>query len=437
MVYAFRMATTSREALADPSLKAALEADFARVGEWLSRTPYKKGSSSLRHLPSYEQWLLDILGEGDFGDYWKQRGYAIDHYYDEHADVPTIYLGGWYDSYARGTTENYVALTERMETPQHLLMGPWTHGGWSASFSGDVEFGDNALMDDYDGYRLRWFDRWLKGLETGVDGEKPVRYFVMGGGPGGKDREGRLIHGGVWRDADDWPLSGTEFTPYYLHADGSLSADEPTTVGSSTYAFDPNDPVPTIGGCISAAPQVMPVGGYDQRGDSRFYGCVDELPLSARNDVLVFETPELARPMEVTGPLTAILYVSTEAEDTDFTVKLIDVHPPNGDYPDGFSQLLTDSILRCRYRDSAAEATPMTPNEVTRLEIVMYPTSNLFAAGHRIRVDVSSSNFPRFDVNPNTGGPLGRERRARAVENTIHHGPGCESHILLPVQPLS
>jgi len=434
MVYAFRMATTSPEALADSALKSALDADFARVGEWLTRTPYKKGSSSLRFLPSYEQWLLDILGEGEFNDYWKQRGYAIDEYYDEHADVPTIYLGGWYDSYARGTTANYVALSERMSTPQRLHMGPWTHGGWTSSFAGDVEFGVDALMDDYDGYRLRWFDRWLKGVDTGVEREKSVRYFVMGGGSGEKDREGRLVHGGVWREAEEWPLPATAFTPYYLHANGSLSSTEPTETGTSRYVFDPTDPVPTIGGCISAAPQVMPVGAYDQRGDSRFFGCTDELPLSARSDVLVFETAPLAEATEVTGPLTAILYVSTEAEDTDFTVKLIDVHPPSGDYPDGFAQLLTDSILRCRYRESATEPTPMTPGEVTKLEMVMYPTSNLFAEGHKIRVDVSSSNFPRFDVNPNTGGEMGRERRTRAVENVIYHGRETPTHVVLPVQ---
>lgn len=434
MVYAFRMATTSREALADASLKAALDADFERVGEWLSRTPYKKGSSALRFLPTYEQWLMDILGEGEFNDYWKQRGYAIDQYYDEHADVPTIYLGGWYDSYARGTTANFEALASKLQTPQRLLMGPWTHGGWSSTFAGDVDFGVDALMDDYNGYRLKWFDRWLKELDTGVEGEKPVRYFVMGGGPGQKNREGRLEHNGVWREADGWPLPETVFTEFYLHADGALSAQVPTASATSSYVFDPTDPVPTIGGCISAANQVMPVGAYDQRGDSRFYGCSDELPLSARSDVLVFQTKPLDAPLEVTGPLTAVLYVSTEAQDTDFTVKLIDVHPPNGDYPDGFAQLLTDSIIRCRYRESATDPTPMTPGEVTRLEIVMYPTSNLFGEGHCVRVDVSSSNFPRFDVNPNTGGPMGRERRTRAVENTLHHGPETPSHIVLPIQ---
>jgi len=433
MVYAFRMATTSREALADATLKAALTADFERVGEWLTRTPYKKGSSALRFLPSYEQWLLDILAEGDYNDYWRQRGYAIEHYYEEHADVPTIYLGGWYDSYARGTTDNYVALSKMKKTPQRLIMGPWTHGGWGASYAGEVDFGPEAAMDDYNGYRLRWFDRWLKGIDNGVDRERPVRVFIMGGGGSRKDRNGRLSHGGVWRDAEDWPLPGTRYVSYYLHADGTLGPEPPGASGPSRYTFDPRDPVPTIGGGISAANEVMQPGAYDQRGGRRFYGCRDTLPLSARSDVLAFQTPELTEDVEVTGPLVVKLWASTSARDTDFTAKLIDVHPPNADYPDGFAQNLSDSILRGRYRNSRERAEPMEPGKVYGLEIVMYPTSNVFCKGHRIRLDISSSNFPRFDVNPNTGGALGRDRRVVAAENAIYHDSERPSHVVLPI----
>jgi putative CocE/NonD family hydrolase len=403
------------------------------VGEWLTRTPYKKGSSALRFLPSYEQWLLDILAEGDYNDYWRQRGYAIEHYYEGHADVPTIYLGGWYDSYARGTTDNYVALSKMKKTPQRLIMGPWTHGGWGASHAGEVDFGPEAAMDDYNGYRLRWFDRWLKGIDNGVDRERPVRVFIMGGGGSRKDRNGRLSHGGVWRDAEDWPLPGTRYTNYYLHADGSLSAKLPGASAPSRYTFDPRDPVPTIGGGISAANEVMQPGAYDQRGGRRFYGCRDTLPLSARSDVLVFQTPELEEDVEVTGPLVVRLWASTSARDTDFTAKLIDVHPPSADYPDGFAQNLSDSILRGRYRNSRKRAELMEPGKVYELEIVMYPTSNLFCGGHRIRLDISSSNFPRFDVNPNTGGPLGRDRRVLAAENAIYHDPERPSHVVLPI----
>ena len=435
MIYAFRMATTSREALADPTLKAALEADFSRIKEWLTRTPYRKGSSSLRFLPSYEQWVLDLLSHGEFDDYWKQRGYAIDHYYDEHADVPTIYLGGWYDSYARGTTANYVALSKGMKTPQRLLMGPWTHGGWGASFSGDVDFGPDAVLDDYNGYRMRWFDRWLKGIDNGVDGEKPVRLFVMGGGASQKDRNGKLAHGGQWRDVEDWPLPGTRYTPYHIHADGTLSPETPGPAQPTRYTYDPRDPVPTMGGGISAADHIMPAGGFDQRGDQRFFGCRDTLPVAARSDVLVFQTPELEEPVEVTGPITVKLWASSSALDTDFTAKLIDVHPANADYPDGFSQNISDSIIRARYRVSRDAAEMLTPGEITELEIILYPTSNLFGRGHRIRLDISSSNFPRFDINPNTGGPLGLDRRTQIAEQVVYHDPEHPTHIVLPIIP--
>ena len=433
MIYAFRMATTSREALADPTLRDALQADFDRIGEWVTRTPYKKGSSALRHLPTYEGWVLDILTEGDYGDYWQQRGYAIDGYYQEHADVPTIYVGGWYDSYARGTTSNYQALSRIKSSPQHLLMGPWTHGGWGVSYAGDVDFGTDSVLDDYNGLRLRWFDRWLKGIDNGVDREKPVRIFVMGAGSSRKDYNDRLSHLGTWREVADWPLPGTRYTPYYIHADGTLSPDLPTDAEPSGYTFDPRDPVPTIGGGLSSGEPVMSAGAYDQRGDPRFYGCRDTLPLSARSDVLVFQTPELGEDVEVTGPLTVKLWASSSAPDTDFTVKLIDVHPPNADYPDGFAQNLSDSILRARYRNGRERAELLEPGEVYELEIVMYPTSNIFGAGHRIRLDVSSSNYPRFDVNPNTGGPLGRDRRLVTAENAVYHDPERPSHLLLPV----
>jgi putative CocE/NonD family hydrolase len=434
-VYAYRMATTSPEALADPTLRAALEADFARVDEWLTRTPYRKGSSSLRFLPSYEQWVLDLQSEGDFNDYWKQRGYAIDHYYEEHADVPTIYLGGWYDSYARGTPANYIALSKIMKTPQHLHMGPWTHGGWGSSFSGDVDFGPDAVLDDYAGYRMRWFDKWLKGIDNGVDEEKPVRIFVMGGGSSEKDRNGRLSHMGEWRDLDDWPLPETAYTPFYLHGDGSLSEEGPETCDPTPYTFDPRDPVPTMGGGISAANQVMEAGAFDQRGHKRFYGSKDTLPLSARSDVLVFQTEALETDLEVTGPLTVKLWASSSAEDTDFTVKLIDVHPPKVDYPEGYAQNISDSIIRARYRNSRDHQELMTPGEIYEFEIIMYPSSNVFGKGHCIRLDVSSSNFPRFDLNPNTGGPLGKDRRIVLAENTIYHDPDHPSHIVLPVIP--
>ena len=438
MVYAFRMATTSKEALSDPRLRQSLDSAFANVAQWVANAPLKKGVSPLAEVPSYEQWHLDVLTHGDLDEYWRRPGYGPELYYDQHADVPTVYFGGWYDSYARSTCTNYVELTERKESQQALIMGPFTHGTGSAevSHAGDVDFGRDAAIYDMNELRLHWFDYWLKGKETGAAHTKPVQIFVMGGGSGKRNSDGRLDHGGHWRAEDEWPLARTQWTPFYLHADGDLSPAAPSSGSrASSFTFDPANPVPTIGGNLSAGDPVLVAGAYDQRGDERFFGYTGSLPLAARPDVLVFQTPPLAKDIEVTGPLTVKLWISSTAVDTDFTVKLLDVHPPNGDYPQGFAMNVTDSIQRARYRDSRESAEFLTPDTPTPLTIVMYPTSNVFARGHRIRLDISSSNFPRFDVNPNTGEPLGRHTRLEEAHNTVFHERGRASHIVLPVIP--
>ena len=433
MIYAFRMATTSKEAFADPNIKAAVDRAFANVGEWVSRAPLKKGTSPLRMLPNYEQWVLDLFTHGEYDDYWKQRGYAISQYYEEHADVPTLYLGGWYDSYARATCENYTALSKMKKSQQVLMMGPWTHGGWGVTNAGDVDFGNYSFIN-YNDLRLAWFDHFLKGMRTEVSDWSPVKIFVMGTGEGTPNYQGRLHHSGHWRDEGDFPLPDTQFTPYYLHADGELSTTLPSTnEPTSRFSFDPRDPVPTIGGGISAADPIMGAGAFDQRGNSRFFGCKDTLPLNARSDVLTFQIPPLENDVEVTGPITVKLHASSSARDTDFTAKLIDVCPLSDDYPDGLAINLTDSIIRARYRNGWDAPELLEPGTIYELVFELYPTSNVFKKGHRIRLDISSSNWPRFDVNPNTGGDLGVERRVEIAEQTIYHEPEHPSHVVLPI----
>ncbi len=433
MIYAFRMATTSKEAFADANIKAAVDRAFANVGEWVSRAPLKKGTSPLRMLPNYEQWVLDLFMHGEYDDYWKQRGYAISQYYEEHADVPTLYLGGWYDSYARATCENYTALSKMKESRQVLMMGPWTHGGWGVTNAGDVDFGNHSFIN-YNDLRLAWFDHFLKGMHTEVSDWSPVKIFVMGAGDGIPNYQGRLHHSGYWRDEQDFPLPDTQFTPYYLHADGELSTVLPSADESTShFSFDPRDPVPTIGGGISAADPIMGAGAFDQRGNSRFFGCKDTLPLNARSDVLTFQTPPLESDVEMTGPITVKLHASSSARDTDFTAKLIDVCPLSDDYPDGLAINLTDSIIRARYRNGWDTPELLEPGNVYEFVFELYPTSNVFKKGHRIRLDISSSNWPRFDANPNTGGDLGVERRLEIAEQTIHHEPEHPSHVVLPI----
>ena len=432
MIYAFRMATTSKEALADATLKAALNEAYENVGEWVMRAPLKEGTSALRLLPNYERWVLDLFTHGEYDEYWQQRGYAISQYYEEHADVPTLYLGGWYDSYARATCENFTALSKMKKSKQRLLMGPWTHGGWGLSYAGNLDFGVHSFID-YNDLRIAWFDHFLKGMVTEVSQWSPVKIFVMGTGEGKPNYQGRLHHGGYWRDEEDFPLPDTVFTPYYLHGDGSLSPDSPQSHSPSRYCFDPRDPVPTIGGGISASGPIMQPGAFDQRSHTDFFGCSDTLPLNARSDVLTFQTQPLEGDVEVTGPITMVLYASSSARDTDFTAKLIDVIPLGADYTDGLAINLTDSIIRARYRNGWETPELLESGVVYEFTFQLYPTSNVFKEGHRIRLDISSSNFPRFDVNPNTGGDLGLERRYQVAEQAIYHDSGHSSHLVLPI----
>jgi hypothetical protein len=245
----------------------------------------------------------------------------------------------------------------------------------------------------------------------------------MGGGTGRKNRDGRLDHGGVWRSEGDWPLPGSTYTRYHLHGDGSLSPAAPLDgVAPRVLRFDPRDPVPTIGGAISSGEPIMRGGAYDQRS-------------SERPDVLVFQTPPLPADVEVTGPITVRLWVTSDAPDTDFTAKLIDVHPPGPDYPHGFAMNLTGGILRMRYRDSWEHPEPMVPGRVYAATLELFPTSNRFVRGHRIRLDVSSSNYPSFDVNPNTGEPEGEWTTTRVATNRVFVDRDRPSHVVLPVIP--
>ncbi|MGH2588653.1 MAG: CocE/NonD family hydrolase, partial [Dehalococcoidia bacterium] len=234
-----------------------------------------------------------------------------------------------------------------------------------------------------------------------------------------------------------WPLPDTRVTPYYLHGDGTLSPEEPSgNAEPRAYTYDPRHPVPTIGGTISSGAPVMEGGAFDQREEPRFFGSRPPyLPLATRPDVLVFQTPPLAEDLEVTGPIVVRLWVASDCPDTDFTAKLIDVHPPNEDYPQGFAMNLTDGILRMRYRNSWEQPSLMTPGEVYEITITPFPTSNLFVRGHRIRLDISSSNFPHFDINPNTGGPEGTDQSVRVATNTVYVDRGRPSQVVLPVIP--
>jgi len=432
----FTTGSSSRsDPVRDPAARQALSRLPEQVRDYARGLPLRRGMTPLRLAPDYEAWLVEAMSHGDNDAFWKDMGASVVDHLAEYKDVPVYFVGGWYDSWGAQTANlNYAELSKIKKGPMRLIMGPWTHGGQTRSFAGEAEFGPEAALD-FAAFQLRWFDRWLKGIPNGVDREAPVRIFVMGGGDGHKTPEGRIFVGGHWRDEPEWPLARTSSTPYYIRADGTLATEKPAQSTPTHFIFDPHHPVPTLGGNLSSEGILMFRGAGDQRCRKDFWLCEDERPLSARNDVLVFQTPPLQHDVEVTGRLIVKLWASSSAPDTDFTAKLIDVYPPNRDFPAGVDLNIADSIVRARYRDSLEKASLMTPGQVYQFTIEMYPTSLLFRRGHRIRLDISSSNFPRFDLYPNTGEPLNDNRRWAIADNAIYHDPQHPSHILLPVIP--
>lgn len=425
----------AKEALDNPALHQALVDNGKLIRQQIYDLPIKRGTTPLKFIPEYEDWLIEAMQHSDYDDYWKQIGYSVIDNTRNYADVPVYHVTGWYDSWTRQVTMNWQALTKTKHAPQRLIIGPWTHGGEARNVAGEAEFPREAALS-FNEWRLRWFDHWLKGIDNGAERAAPVQLFIMGGGDAHKTAAGKIFVGGSWRDEQEFPLARTKYTPYYLRPEGLLGPSASQAENSATtFRFDPENPVPTIGGNISSNTGLMDNGGYDQRCRVTVLGCKDTLPLSERNDVLVFQTAPLTEDIEVTGPLEVILFISSTATDTDFTAKLIDVYPPNQDFPLGFDLNLGDSIIRTRYRDSLEHQKLMKPGAVYQVTINLYPTANLFKKGHRIRLDISSSNFPRFDVNPNTGEPLQRNRRMIPADNTVFHDRTRPSRIVLPIIP--
>lgn len=419
----------------DPATQGELKEMADHRWDYLSLLPLRPGTTPLRLAPEYEDWLIQAMRHGKDDAFWAQNNILADP--SRYKDMPVYLVGGWYDSWGGNTTANFQALSKTLKSDVYLIMGPWIHGAQNKSAHGQVDFGTDAAIEDELAWRKEWFDHWMKGFENSVGKAAPfakkVRIFVMGTGDGGKTPKGLLNHGGQWRDENEWPLARAKPTPLYLYPEGLLSDVKPGELsGTTTYEFDPKNPVPTLGGNISSADGIMQQGAWDQRGGEKFWNWPKPIPLSARSDVLLFQTPPLSDDVEITGEIEVKLWASSDALDTDFTAKLIDVYPSSTDWPHGFDLNLADGIVRARFRESLQEEKLMEPGRVYPFTIKLYPTSNVFKKGHRIRVDISSSNFPRFDVNPNTGEPLQQHRRTVIARNTVHYGAGHPSHIVLP-----
>ena len=370
--------------------------------------PVLEAPSATGIAPYFSDWLA----HPNYDNYWKQISIE-DHYAD--IQVPVLGEGAWYDIFLGGTLRNYVRLkkeagTEAARNGQRLAVTVGGHAGGGRKI-GAVDFGEK-LDRDGDEAMLRWYDWLLKGEANGVDKEKPVRVFVMG-----KNE---------WRDEDDWPLPRAKSTRYYLHSagaanglsgNGTLNTTAPAEEKSDQYVYDPSDAVPTIGGPLCC--QALPTGNGPQ----------DQRPAEERKDVLVFTTAAFAKDTEVTGPVSLDLYVSTSAVDTDFTGKLVDV------WPDGFAQNLTEGILRMRYRNSQEKPELANPGETYHVTVDLWATSNVFLAGHKLRLEVSSSNFPRFDRNLNTGEEQARATRMVKATNVIYHDKAHPSALIVPIVP--
>ncbi|HXY52709.1 MAG TPA: CocE/NonD family hydrolase [Terriglobales bacterium] len=425
----------AKRAASEPAAAKALVDMGTQVRDYVRALPLRPGTTPLKFAPDYETWLIQAMSHGDYDAFWKDAGASVVDHLAEYKDVPEYHTTGWYDSWGTQVANlNYVELRRAKKTLQRLIIGPWIHSSENLSYAGEAQFTDDAALD-LAAFHLRWFDHWLKGIDNGVDREPPVRIYVMGGGDAHKTPEGRIFVGGHWRDEQEWPLARTVPTPYYLHVNGVLLPDKPADDQPITYQFDPRNPVPTLGGNVSSQGTLMFQGAADQRCRLDYWLCSDTKPLSARNDVLVFQTPPLANDIEVTGRLIVKLWASSNAPDTDFTAKLVDVYPPNADFPAGVDLNVADSIVRARYRNGFGKAELLKPGQAYEFTIEMYPTSLVFKRGHRIRLDISSSNFPRFDINPNTGEPLNNNRRSQIAENTIYLDVKHPSEIILPVIP--
>jgi uncharacterized protein len=369
--------------------------------------PYFRGAA---------EYFYDWISHPEQDAYWDKIN--LENFHGK-IQVPAFNIGGWYDIFLQGTISNFSRMSKMGKTrdsrQQKLLVGPWMHAGraaWMDKLVGDLDFGHMAsnAQIDMEGLILNWYDRWMKDGKGGA--ESPIRIFVMGEN--------------AWRDEKEWPLARTHYTNFYLHSagsantldgDGTLAEEPPGAERPDRFVYDPLDPAPTIGGALCCDATHVPAGPYDQT------------PIERRKDVLVYSTPSLNAALEVTGPVVMKLFASTSAGDTDFTAKLVDV------WPCGYAQPLTQGIIRARYRETTRRVKLVEPGAICEYAIDIWSTSNLFQKDHRIRLEVSSSNFPQFDRNMNTTRPVAQEANPVIAVQQIYHDRARPSHLVLPIIP--
>jgi putative CocE/NonD family hydrolase len=345
----------------------------------------------------------EIIEHPAFDSFWRAIS-TREHL--EKIRIPVFSVGGWYDNFVQSDLEAFAALRKRSSL-NRVLVGPWPHN--MSAVLEHADFGTDSTVP-VRALQMEWFDQWLMDKDSKLLSKPPVKVFVMGANK--------------WREEEAWPPPDARPQAFFLQSagkanslagDGSLSEKAPRSTASDQFVFDPYAPVPTRGGAVCCNPKIFPWGPMDQR------------PVEQRKDVLVYTTKPLKHDLEVVGPIQAVLYVASSAKDTDFTAKLVDV------YPDGEARNLTDGILRLRYRNSLEKPELAVPGQIYRVTIDAGVTGNVFLKGHRIRLEISSSNFPRFDRNANTGGPVEQAARLVAATQTIYHDAAHPSSLILPV----
>ncbi|MGB7797230.1 MAG: CocE/NonD family hydrolase [Pseudonocardiaceae bacterium] len=404
----------------DTKVAQQLTQDGQNIATWLRYTPYRAFPPLHPGDAAVAPYFYDWIAHHTDGPYWQQ--WAPQQYYPT-INIPVLNVEGWYDGFLAGGVRNFTGMVSSggsafARTNQRIVIGPWDHLSWGRPDSPGAPMlkqigpvADSPINE----LMLAWWDHFLKGIDNGVSTGPTVDYFEMSAN--------------VWKTASAWPLTGTRWTNYYLssdgHAssvmgDGQLVANPPTTGQQpDTYDYDPRNPVPSVGGHSCCGALGGSQGPYDQQS------------IEQRPDVLVYTTPPLTTDTEVTGPVSVTLYASSSAPDTDWTAKLVDVHP------DGTAVNLNNGIQRASFRESSSTPTPIESGTVYQYTITVWPTSNLFRAGHRIRLEISSSDFPQFDPNPNTGSWLGDSTTAHVAHQTVLHDTQHPSALVLPVIPAS
>jgi putative CocE/NonD family hydrolase len=413
MVWLLRDASTSQRAAQHKEAAAAIDQMIrTNLSQWMKQPPTER-EKILSEFPDQREAFRDSYRHASLDTFWKARRFYTAGYYEEMKDVPMMFVTGWYDQFMDGTIEVFSALSRMQKTEKKLMVGPWPHG-IGTDTCGNATFGAGTT-EDQAALVADWFDHVLRQVPFALISDETVQTFRMGGGNAARDQRGKLNVGGGWHTSPTWPPPGIRQARYYIHGDGSLNTAIPANEEASRYEFDPADPVPSLGGRYQI-PGVPPC--VQNQNTPR---------LDKRPDILSYSSAPLDTRVELSGRIRASLAISSDAPDTDFTAKLMDV------FPDGYALILADGELRVRYRNSLEKPELMKPGEVYQVVIDLGSTSTLFGAGHRIRVDISSSNFPKFEPNPNTGEAVGAWTHLVKAHNVVYHDAKRLTYIDLPL----